>query len=96
MNKPLPHYGETYKAAAFDDAGDPVSRAEHNNTIIRSMTFEIALREILEVKAPVQRHFSGPSPEDEQEATVPETYFDCLQEIAAAALSTPPTIGEAT
>ena len=56
---------------------------------VRIAELEAALREIRDMTSNPDRHFSGPSPEDEEDATIDHAEFVHLQEIAAAALSTP-------
>ena len=52
----------------------------------RIMELESALLEIRYMKVQPKRHFSGPSPEDELDATVDYAEFENLQEIAYCAI----------
>ena len=58
----------------------------HHATIRERNAMRKALLEIVGYKANATRNFTGPSPEDEIDATVLESDFEALQEIAAGAL----------
>lgn len=71
----------------------PYSLFHHDDTVkelkSRIDVLTEALQEIRDYKLTVTSHWSGPSPEDELDATVPELEAEYMQEIASAALKEP-------
>jgi len=55
--------------------------------VIELTALRRALNEIAHAKPQVTRHFDGPTPDHELDATVLEAEFDSLQEIASMALN---------